>query len=264
MFKRSQLWKKWHIFINIIPFLIGITLAKLLIHTYGFEALSLNALFTSIVAANTFLIGFLIMGVISDYKESEKIPGELASSLETLYDEAQIIVINKKAKEAEDFIAYHSSFMDSLNNWFYKKERTNALLEKVSMMNLFFAKFEPLAQANFISRMKQEQSNIRRAIIRIHTIRETSFVQSAYAIVEALAFFLIIGLLLLKLEPFFEAVFFVNVVSFLVLYMILLIRDLDNPFDYAEFGECGNDVSLKPLHDMKERVHGKYHGWANS
>jgi predicted membrane chloride channel (bestrophin family) len=259
MFNKSLLWKKWHIFIKLIPFLVVIVIIKLIIHKYGFEIISLNALFTSIVAATTFLIGFLITGVISDYKESERIPGEMASSLESLYDEAHIIVMNKKSKDAEDFIKYHISFIDSLNSWFYKKEKTKLLLEKLSDMNEYFAKLESVAQATFINRMKQEQSNIRKFIIRIHTIRETSFVQSAYAIVEALAFFLVIGLILLKLEPFYEAMFFVTIVSFLVLYMIFLIRDLDNPFDYADFGECGTEVSLKPLHDLRERIHSKHH-----
>jgi hypothetical protein len=255
MFNRSQYWRKWHIFIKILPFLGVILLLKFGVHRYGFEIISLNALFTSIVAATTFLIGFLITGVISDYKESEKIPGEMASSLETLYNEAQIIVINKKAKEAEEFINYHSSFMDSLNNWFYKKEKTLAVMEALSGMNEHFAKLESFAQATFINRMKQEQANIGKLITRIHTIRETGFVASAYAIVEALAFFLIGGMIVLKLEPFYEAIFFVTIVSFLVLYMIFLIKDLDNPFDYAEYGENGTEVSLKPLHDLHDRVH---------
>lgn len=255
MFKQMKIWKKWHIFITIIPFLVGIILIKLIIHYLGFEIISLNALFTSLVAATTFLIGFLITGVISDYKESEKIPGEMASSLEVMHDEAQIIIMNKKAKEAQDFIEYHGLFMKSLNEWFYKREKTNVLLGKLSGMNDYFAKFEPLAQATFINRMKQEQANMRKLIIRVHTIRDTDFVQSAYAVVETLAFFLIIGLIFLKLEPFYEALFFVTIVSFLVLYMIFLIKDLDNPFDYAEFGENGSEVSLKPLHDLKERIH---------
>ena len=89
---------------------------KLVIHFLGFEFLTLNSLFTAIISANIFLIGFLISGVLADYKESEKIPGELATSLESMYNEAQIILINKKSKEAEDFIKYHSFFIDSLNN----------------------------------------------------------------------------------------------------------------------------------------------------
>jgi hypothetical protein len=255
--KKLAIWKKWHIFIKIMPFLLGIIATKLIFHRFGFEIISLNALFTSLIASTTFIIGFLITGVIADYKESEKIPGDLASSLEVLYDETEIISKNKGAKETEDFKKYHKEFMERLDSWFYKKERTSALLGKLSGMNDFFARFESLTQAAFISRMKQEQSNIRKLIVRIHTIRETNFVDSAYTIVETLAVFLVIGLTLLKLEPFYEALFFVTLVSFLVLYMIFLIRDLDNPFDYAEFGENGTEVSLKPLRDLKDRLHGE-------
>jgi hypothetical protein len=87
--------------------------------------------------------------------------------------------------------------------------------------------------------------------------QETGFVQSAYAVVEALGFFLVIGLVILKLEPFYESVFFSLVVSFLVLYMLLLIKDLDDPFEYHEYGELGNEVSLKPIHDLIARLNEK-------
>ena len=46
--------------------------------------MELNALFTSLVAGTIFLIGFLISGVLSDYKESEKLPSELSASIKTL------------------------------------------------------------------------------------------------------------------------------------------------------------------------------------
>lgn len=246
--------KKWHIFLKIIPILFGIFLLKIVFHKFGFEIISLNALFTSLIAATTFLIGFLITGVISDYKESEKIPGELAASLEVIYDETYILNKNKKSKITKDFLKFHYDFLKSLSEWFYKKERTKVLMEKLHEMNNYFSEFESMTQAAFVSRMKNEQSNVRRAIIRIHTIRETSFVQSAYAIVEALAFFVVVGLLILKVEPFYESVFFSLIVSFLVIYMIFLIKDLDNPFEYPEYGEVGSEVSLKPIHDLTERI----------
>jgi hypothetical protein len=246
--------RKWHLFLKLIPLLIFIAILKVLSHTYGFEVLSLNALLTSLIAATTFLIGFLITGVISDYKEAEKIPGELASSLAVLYDEAYIISKNKKSKISKEFIDFHSQFVNSLMDWFYKKEKTRNIMDKLNNMNDYFAKLENLTQATFIARMKNEQNNIRKLIIRIHSIRETSFVQSAYAIVESLAFFLVVALLLLKLEPFYEALFFSLVVSFLVTYMIALIKDLDNPFEYSEYGEVRSEVSLKPLHDLRNRL----------
>jgi hypothetical protein len=252
--KIKQILMKWSLAIKIIPLLIGVVVLKLIFHKLGWEVLELNALFTSIIAATTFLLGFLITGVISDYKESEKIPGELASSLEVLHDETSIIYKNKKDKTAKEFLDFQLKFLDSLNQWFYKKEKTTVIMDKITKMNDYFLTFESLTQAAFISRMKQEQNNIRKLITRVHTIRETSFVGSAYAIVEALAFFLITGLIFLKVEPFYGSLFFVVLVSFMVLYMIFLIRDLDDPFEYKEHGESGSEVSLKPIHDLEKRL----------
>jgi hypothetical protein len=254
MFSRKELYQKWHILFKILPFLVVIVILKLIFHVFKLEYISLNALFTSLIAATTFLIGFLITGVISDYKESEKLPGELATSLEVIYDEAYILHKNKPSQITKDFLSYHKGLVQSIDDWFYRKERTKAFYRKLSGMNDHFAQMEPLTQAAFIGRMKAEQNNVRRIITRIDTIRDTSFILSAYAILEALAFFLIVGLLVLKVEPFYEALFFTVIVSFLILYMIYLIKDLDNPFEYEKYGESGTEVSLKPFHDFKERM----------
>lgn len=251
---RGELWNKWHILFKVLPFLAVILVLKVVFHKFGLEFIALSALFTTIIAATTFLIGFLITGVISDYKESEKLPGELATSLEVIYDEAYIINRNKKSKLTKDFLKVYEDLLRSIDDWFYKKEKTADIYNKLSRMNDYFSEFEPVMQAGFISRMKQEQNNVRKIITRIHTIRDTSFVLSAYAIMEALAFFLVVGLLILKVEPFYEALFFSLIVSFMVIYMILLIKDLDNPFEYEKYGETGTEVSLRPFHDLIERM----------
>jgi len=251
-FHPIYLKKKWAIGIQILPILLAIILVKFALHFLGWEVLSLNPLFTSIVAATIFLLGFLITGVLTDYKESEKIPGELAASLATLSDEAICIYKAKKCKQAQDFMEHISTLSNDIIAWFHKKERTMLLLQKISDMNEHFVELEPYTQTNFLSRLKQEQNNIRRLVIRSHSIRETKFFLPAYAIAEALAFFLILGMLILKLEPYWESIFFILLVSFVVLYMIYLIKDLDNPFDYVQDEETSNEVSLKPLHDVKD------------
>ena len=81
---------------------------------------------------------------------------------------------------------------------------------------------------------------------RIHTIRETTFISSGYLLADLTTFFLCIGLILAKIEPFYKSLFFVSVISYLMIYLLLLIRDLDNPFGYYE-RFSGEDVSLKPL-----------------
>lgn len=249
-----SLYRRYHIIFKVIPFILAILALKFLFHSLEWEFLTMNPLFTSIVAATTFLIGFLITGVISDYKESEKIPAEIAASIEVLYDESSIIIKNKKSETAKQFQNNLITFIEQLKDWFYRKTKTKNVFETLSSWNNAFATFEGETQAAFISRMKQEQNNLRKMITRIQVVRDTNFVHSAYVLVEVLSFFLVVGLVFVKIEPFYESLFFVALVSFVVLYMIILIKDLDDPFDYASYGETGTEVSLKPIHAMHERL----------
>jgi hypothetical protein len=103
--------------------------------------------------------------------------------------------------------------------------------------------------------MKQEQSTVRRLINRAHAIRETSFNQSAYSISELITIVLAIGLILARVEPFYEGIFFVAFIPFVMIYMILLIKDLDNPFDYySKDKEVTDEVSLKHLQDLEKKL----------
>jgi len=246
--------KKWHITVKVIPILVFIYILKFLFHKYWLEVVSINALFTSLIAGTIFLIWFLLNGVISDYKESEKLPGEIAACLETIYDEYYILDKNKWCKVTKDFIVFYKDFIKSVNDWFYRKEKTSSILKKLHTMNNHFAEFESIIQPNFLSRMKTEQNNLRKMIIRIDNIRDLSFIPSAYAILEILVFLVIGGLLILKIEPNNEATFFTMIVSFLFIYMIFLIKDLDNPFDYKDHWENGSEVSIKPIHDVIKRI----------
>ena len=251
----KKIWQKWSIAVKIMPLVFVVALLKFISHKYGLEVMELNALFTSLVAGTIFLIGFLISGVLSDYKESEKIPSELSAILKTLFDDAYTIYKSKNSDSAIQFIEFQKSFIDSLMDWFYKKERTTAILKKISMMNDFFIELDKEGvQANYIIKMKNEQNSLRKMILRIHTIRDTGFIGSAYAIVEAMGFLTALGLIIIKIEPFYASLFFTLLVTFLISYMVFLIKDLDNPFEYSAKGESGTEIPLRPIHDLKSEL----------
>jgi len=250
-----KFWQKWSIAIKIMPLIILIAILKFLSHEFELEVMELNALFTSLVAGTIFLIGFLISGVLSDYKESEKIPSELSASIKSLFDDTYTIYKGKDSETALQFIEYQKTLIDSLLDWFYKKERTKSLLEKISGMNDFFVTLDKEGvQAGYIIKMKNEQSSMRKMILRIDTIRDTDFVGSAYAIVEAMGFVIALGLIIIKIDPFYASLFFTLLVTFLIFYMFMLIKDLDNPFDYATVGENGTEIPLKPIQDLKKAL----------
>ncbi len=249
---------RWRVALKTIPLVVAIVAVKFLVHSLGYEFLTLNSLFTAIISANIFLIGFLISGTLVDYKESEKLPGDLSASLETMADEGLILYASKKSQEAKDYLLKLSQFSTLLLEWFHKKARTHVLMEKLLSFNDDFLAFEKQIQPNFIVRLKQEQNLLRKMIKRIHTIRETSFLGTGYAIAEIITFILVFGLIFIKMDPFYESVFFVSFVSFILIYMIYFIKDLDNPFGYSESENLVEEVSLKPVLDSQKRIASYY------
>ena len=128
----KQIWLKWSLAFKILPLIILVAILKFLSHKFGFEILELNTLFTSLVAGTIFLIGFLISGVLSDYKESEKIPSDLAATIKSLFDDTYTIYKGKNSEPARQFLEFQKSFVNALMDWFYKKERTQTIFKKIS------------------------------------------------------------------------------------------------------------------------------------
>jgi len=251
----KKIIQKWSIAIKIQPLVAIVAILKFLSHKYGFEVMELNALFTSLVAGTIFLIGFLLSGVLSDYKESEKIPSELVASLRALMDDTITIEKGKKSDAAKQFILFQKSFIKLLMDWFYKKERTKTILHKISSINNHIIEFEKEGvQANYLIKLKNEQINIRKHVMRIDTIRDTNFVSTAYAILETMGFLTVVGLIVIKIEPFYASLFLTSLITFLFSYMFRLIKDLDNPFEYGMVGESGTEISLKPIHDFENEL----------
>jgi predicted membrane chloride channel (bestrophin family) len=145
----------------------------------------------------------------------------------------------------------------TIHRWLHKQERSMSVMARITSLNDHFLEVEALTQANFIARLKQEQNALRKVVIRIHTIRETDFISSGYFIASSTTVLLLAGLACARIEPFHESLFFVVLIGYLLLFLMFLIRDLDNPFGYYQ-GESSEDVSLKPLEDaladLQERV----------
>jgi hypothetical protein len=227
--------------------------AKVAAHQLGWEVISLNALFTGIIAANVFLMGFLLSGVLADYKESERMPGEISACLENMAQEVAAMGIGKPEAQIGPCLHHLSRLADDLLAWFYKKIDTDGLLVSLNGLTAQFAALEPWTQATFIARLKQEQSNLRRTMTRIETIRDTSFVSAGYLLADLITLLLCGGLVLISMDPFYESLLFALMISFLLVFLLLLIRDLDNPFGYSERFSSA-DVPLTPLQRTAVRL----------
>lgn len=225
-----------YIAVYVMPITIIIGLLKLLFHSYEWEILGLGhynllaAVFTGII----FLLGFLLVGVLADHKESEKMPTEIITSLYSILREA-IMLSENGISAAENIRQKVIDFCNAFRIKFLIHKSEN---EAIAILDSFMADFTQLYKAGvsypIIAMMKKEQENLRKILIRIKVTRDTQFAPGAYGAVELIIFFYVIGMLLMDFESALLGAFLVSLYSFVLISILIVIKDIDNPFEYGK------------------------------
>lgn len=251
-----SIFKKLKIGIWTLAIVIVLVATKFAIHAWGFEFFTLNALFTSAIAGAIFIMGFLLAGVITDYKEAEKVPAELRSSLENIWEEGKFF--NRDKKEF-DLGTLKVNLLLIIQNFFkglghegdhYKFEPCIASVNELSES---FAEMEKLGMPpNYIVRLEGEQAAIRRSVLRVYHIQRTQFLPSAHILAESLALGIVLLLLFVKTEGSPESIVLFGFISYLFLYIRQLIRTLEKPFRQGH--NTMDDVSLFLLREFEAKL----------
>lgn len=222
----------------------------------GFEKISANALFSALVASTVFLLGFLLNGVLADFKESEKIPGEFATALESL--DLEVRAIPKYHAEANVDVAVFSiaALAEDLLYWLREGLSTEQLLinYRKAHSDVVGAAVQFKGDASTLrGRLMQDLAVILQKVNRVRTIRDTTFVPLVYWMAEIASALLFAGLVVTKSENLPESVFFLGVISFLLILLLRLINDIDNPFGQSDINSA-EDVSIHLLEDIVVRL----------
>jgi hypothetical protein len=106
--------------------------------------------------------------------------------------------------------------------------------------------------ALFVNRIQLEQANIRSISRQMRGNRDTDFLLPAYVLMWLFLGGSIMTLLLIKVQDFSESLVISAFMCTAFLYLLLLICDLDNPFEYN--GKSSVDVDLSGLIDLRNRL----------
>ena len=110
-----------------------------------------------------------------------------------------------------------------------------------------------------MARLRSEQANLKHLMLRIITIRDTCFSESGYAVMYIIVALYIIALSLLKIDHFWKGLFFVVAYSTTLCAVVLLIKDMDNPFDYSEKNTKGGDeIDFYLLYSLENELIEQY------
>jgi hypothetical protein len=246
----SSFKKKWGLTIEALVIVFILLVLKALIFYYGLEVATASPLIPALVGGVIFTIAIIFTGTLADYKESEKIPGELAASIKALYNDSKVLPIDDKITSTmrihikELLHAINSNFRK--NNWDLHEINStmNAINNDIRLLSVK-GMAPPL-----IVKLRVELINIDKISNRIKTIAETSFIPAAYGIAELAVGAVLILLLFLKIEPVYEGLALIGATSSLLIGLILLIKDMDNPFEVGK--KTYADVDLSLLWDLEE------------
>lgn len=254
----QQILGKYFIATKILFFVILILISRFLILEYSLDFITLNSLASSIIAGAMFIIGFLLSGVFSDYKEVDKLPAEMRSILESILSESDALYRkdnsfkeeNKKLKNI--VIEFIKEFESGLS---HSKDHSHMehALEKIKEFDLIFDEMEKRGvPPNYMTRIKTEQSNLKKILLRIYHIQKTKFIPSVVLLMDSIVFLVILFLLFTKTDLYIGYLE-LGLISYILIYIRRLIILLEKPFRKGE-DDTEDDVSIFVLRELRENL----------
>lgn len=247
---------RYRLLLSVVPLSVGMALIKGAVHFAGFEFIprEMGAYFPSILTGIIFLLGFLLAGVVADFKESEKIPNDLAASLYVVWQEATMLADGEHAAAARPLLEKCRALIPALRDALYAGTPA-AVLPLIDLWTDDCAALDRRGVApGYLIRIKNEQAALRRLLGRISVIKNTDFAPSLYVVIRLIIGIFITLYFLLVVEPWWGGVLLAWFFSFILFAIIFLIRDMEDPFDYGPRGARGDEVSLIVLDELQRAI----------
>ncbi len=238
--------KKWGIMTKAVILMFILLIPRTIIDFYGLDGIPINTVVGAFISGAIFTIAIIFTGTFTDFKESEKVGGELAAALKALYNDSRVLPLADEAPAG----VFRTHVRD-LHRTIYKCFMENAwnLPELNHEMNKINNDIRVLAYANvappLIAKLRNELGAIDRIANRIDVIIRTDFIPAAYALAEVATGGVILLLLFIKIDPYLEGVIIFAVIVTMLIGLLFLIRDMDNPFEFGAHTYA--DVDMETL-----------------
>jgi hypothetical protein len=247
---------KWKLMITTLPFVVvslGIKLfIEFVLERPGFVEFSEVGL---VLTGGVFLIGFMLAGVMADYKESEKMPGELACTLETIEEIFDQAVASKPTVQAAPLKRALFECVEGIRAWLLRQHGQDKMFAALTALDGHIQRIEREGAGGYAARALSELHNLRKTVTRIGVISRTGFLASGYALLEVLVTMILIMMMVAKFKTTLSMCILVPFVTLIYVYMLRLIKDVDDPFEYSPGGRAGAaEVELFPFEEYRERL----------
>jgi len=244
------------LFLNVLLIVAVLIIAKAAVHRFNLEFLPLDSLFPSVVAGTIFIVGFLLTGMLPDYKEAEHLPGRIRVSLEALHEHGIAFAKQAPSFDATALRARLRNIVLALKTSLGPEGHHSHLetaIAEADKLYPFLEDFDRLGiPSNLLVRLHAEVDALKGSLFRIHHIQKTEFVPSARVLIQTLVGAILFLLLCLKTDGSYGATITFGFVSYLFVYAMHLITVFEQPFRQGE--HSADKVSLFLLSDFLAKL----------
>jgi hypothetical protein len=248
---------KWRLLITTLPVVAAALIGKILLSTaFHFDGFIDFADIALVLTGGIFLIGFMLAGTMADYKESERLPGELAAQLETLEDSLEhAIAVNKTPIDRAGVMGVYRTMAQGVYDWLLKDKTQEELFESIHQVARTLQDLEKQGvHGGAVGKMAGDLDKVRKVVTRLAVISRTGFLTAGYALLEMLIVLIIALMMVSKFPSVAAEVIVITFVTLIYVYMYRLIKDIDDPFEYRRDGQQGSsEVALFPLTEYLDR-----------
>ena len=234
--------KKWKAFLRIGLIILALLIARLIIDIFKIDVLTETSLIGCFIGGTLFVIAITLAGVLSDFKESEKLIDDLAACIKNIYSYGDVLSAPKMQTHIKELLhILILNFSKGIYNYQEIALMTNELKKDLVSLK------KRGVDSQYMTALLTELANIDRISNRIDTIAVTSFVPASYVVSDISVGASILLLLFVKLDTLCQSLALVGAVSFILITLLVLIRDMDNPFDFGDTSIADVDTSILSL-----------------
>jgi hypothetical protein len=230
----------------VVAIIVGL---RALLFALGVPGLAPTALVSSIIGGGIFVMGLVIAGTLSDYKDAERAPTDLAAGLYAILRETESMHRVWGKPDMGPLRGRLIEVVDSLRRDIDAGNSRDCQTAIEDLSDSFLELEESDVPANYVVRLRQEQAGLRKAALRIYHIQREEFLPSAYAMIVSFVIMILLLLLFTTIEGPAETLVTVAFLTFFFVYLLRLLNVINKPFKVGS-ERNDDDVSLFLLYEF--------------
>lgn len=246
----SRVASRSRLLIHALPVVIGVLVLRFILReVFDIGEVATFGEIGSVITGVTLILGFMLGGVLADYKESEKLPAVVAVALTGFHTTAAtgLAVKDLDVSMINSRIAIVGA---AIQEWLLGRLPEEEMWKIHSELSALIGELEKSGVGtHYIGRLMVLNGELTGVLNRISVIRTTSFIQSGYVLMAFLVLALQVSLAVVSFPSPVMSWIAPSVLSMAYAYLLLLVHDLDNPFGHGENDGKGSgaDVDLTPI-----------------